>query len=58
MIDRKEKRKAQRALKAIEEKAKKDMMDWMLSLDRHPSPDEINAWKNGYISGINRSKDN
>ena len=35
-------------------KAKQDMADWVMKIDRMPSKSEILAFQAGYISGMNR----
>ena len=35
-------------------KAKQDMTDWVIKLNRMPSQAEILAFQAGYISGMNR----
>jgi hypothetical protein len=52
---RKQKRNIERQLNSIKEKAKAGMFDWITSLDHSPSPQEIEAWKSGYIAGMNRN---
>jgi hypothetical protein len=54
MINRTEKRKLERQKAAIVKKAKQDMQEFVDSLDRMPTEQEIVAWQAGYISGINR----
>jgi hypothetical protein len=60
-MSREERRKAQRLLESISTKAKKDMAEWLETLDSaDPTVAEMKAWKAGYIAGINRynNKDN
>ena len=57
MSNRKDRRKAERMLLAIANKAKKDMSDWLDTLTEEPTVEQMQAWKAGYIAGINRSKD-
>lgn len=57
-MDRWERRKAQRMLDAIKKKAKDDMYDWAISLGHAPTQVELEAWKAGYISGVNRATGN
>jgi hypothetical protein len=57
-MNRAEKRKNQRILQAIANKAKLDMQDYILSLSKPPTPEMLEAWKAGYIAGINRSTSN
>jgi hypothetical protein len=52
-MDRQNKRKTQRALEAIARKAKVDMAEW-LDAAGDVTASELNAWKAGYIAGINR----
>jgi hypothetical protein len=50
-------RKEQRALDAIMSKAKEEMYDWALGLGHPPTLVEVQAWKSGYISGVNRGSE-
>jgi hypothetical protein len=54
MMNRTEKRKLDRQKAAIVKKAKQDMQEFVDSLDRMPTEQEIVAWQSGYISGMNR----
>lgn len=58
MSNRQNKRKSERMLTAIANKAKKDMADWLDTLSIEPTVEQMKAWKAGYIAGINRSKEN
>lgn len=51
--NRKNKRTIERQLNSIKDKAKAGMFDWMISLDHSPTPQEVEAWKAGYITGVN-----
>ena len=53
-MNRTEKRKLDRQKAAIVKKAKQDMQEFVDSLDRMPTEQEIVAWQSGYISGMNR----
>jgi len=53
-MDRKERRDNKKMLDIIVRKAKKDMADWVMKIDRMPSQSEILAFQAGYISGMNR----
>lgn len=59
-MDRWERRKTERFLKSVQDKAKKDMLNWVVSINREPTSAEAEAWKAGYIAGVNRmtNKDN
>lgn len=57
MSNRKDKRKAERMLIAIANKAKKDMGAWLDTLKQEPTVEQMEAWKAGYIAGVNRSRD-
>lgn len=54
MINRKEKRKAERQAANIIKIAKQDMISWVETLDYLPSESELRSWQAGYIYGINR----
>lgn len=47
-------RKAQRIIRNVADKAKKDMVEWLQSLDHDPTPFEMQAFKAGYLAGMNR----
>lgn len=53
-MDRKERRDNKKMLDNLVRKAKQDMADWIMKLDRMPSQSEILAFQAGYISGMNR----
>ena len=57
-MDRWERRKTERFLESIKIKAKKYMITWAAELGREPSIEEAEAWKQGYIAGINRMTNN
>lgn len=52
--DRKERRNDKRMFDILLRKAKQDMTDWVMKLNRIPSQAEILAFQAGYISGMNR----
>jgi hypothetical protein len=54
-MSRVERRAVQKALNKLQAKAKEDMLKWAMSLDYNPSKEEGEAWKAGYIAGINRN---
>lgn len=54
MMNRTEKRKLDRQKAAIVKKAKQDMQEFVDSLNRMPTEQEILAWQAGYVSGMNR----
>jgi hypothetical protein len=54
MINRQENRKAKREISSILDNAKRDMASWIISIGTEPTEKETAAWQNGYISGINR----
>jgi hypothetical protein len=56
--DRWERRKSQRFLDSLKHKAKKDMGVWLESLAEEPTIEMVQAWKAGYIAGINRMNNN
>jgi len=53
-VDRKERRDNKKMLDIVVRKAKQDMAEWILKIDRMPSKSEILAFQAGYISGMNR----
>jgi len=53
-VDRKERRDNKKMLDIIVRKAKQDMADWVMKIDRMPSQAEVLAFQEGYISGMNR----
>jgi hypothetical protein len=53
-MNRKEKRKTFRQTSSLVTKAKKDMLDWVETIGRVPSDQEVKAWQSGYIAGTNR----
>lgn len=57
MSNRQQKRKTERMLVSIANKAKKDMGAWLDTLKHEPTVEQMEAWKAGYIAGINRSED-
>lgn len=54
-MSRVERRAVQKALNKLQSKAKEDMLKWAMSLEHEPSKEEGEAWKAGYIAGINRN---
>lgn len=54
LTDRKERRNDKRMFDILLRKAKQDMTDWVMKLNRMPSQAEILAFQAGYISGMNR----
>ena len=54
-MSRLERRAVKRALEKLQAKAKEDMLKWAMSLEHDPSKEEGEAWKAGYIAGINRN---
>jgi Mn-containing catalase len=54
-MSRVERRAVDKALKKLQAKAKEDMLKWAMSLEHTPSQAEGEAWKAGYIAGINRN---
>lgn len=51
---RADKREDKKIIQSIAKKAKKQMIDWVDSLDYTPTEWEIKAWQAGYISGLNQ----
>jgi hypothetical protein len=58
MGDRWERRKHDAETAAIIRKAKKDMSDWIDTLDYMPDERDLRIWQSGYIYGINRGAGN
>ena len=54
-MSRAERRAVQKALTKLQNKAKEDMLKWAMSLNHEPSQAEGEAWKAGYIAGVNRN---
>lgn len=54
-MNREEKRKSERVINKVIKNAKIDMEDWLMTLQHEPTPNELIAFKAGYISGINRN---
>lgn len=54
-MNRTQKRKAERELNNIIKHAKMDMESWLMTLTAEPTPQELSAFKAGYIAGINRN---
>jgi hypothetical protein len=57
-MGRSDKRKQERILASFRRKAKIDMENWFSTLEKEPTLEEVEAWKNGYITGVNRSSNN
>lgn len=57
-MSREQKRQLERMVRNLAEKAKKDMVDWLQTLDHDPTPYEMAAFKAGYLAGINRFNNN
>lgn len=53
-MNRAEKRKEERALKTIVDKAKEDMADFIAEWPKVPTEIELMIWQRGYLAGINR----
>ena len=58
MTDRKQRRDNKKVIETVRRKAKQDMADWIVDIDRMPSEEEILAFQAGYVSGINRGANN
>ena len=54
-MSRTERRALQRAVEKLQAKAKEDMLKWAMSLNHTPSKEEGEAWKAGYLAGVNRN---
>ncbi len=54
-MSRQERREIKRRLESLANKAKEDMLKWAMSLDHNPTKEEGEAWKAGYLAGINRN---
>jgi hypothetical protein len=57
-MNRQNKRDNKRILNTMKKKAVKDMTEWLDNINHHPTPDEILAFKSGYIAGFNRGANN
>ena len=57
-MDRKARRDNKKVLDTVMRKAKQDMADWIMEIDRMPTEAEILAFQAGYISGMNRGANN
>jgi hypothetical protein len=57
-MDRKVRRDNKKVLETVMRKAKQDMADWIMEIDRMPNKAEILAFQAGYISGMNRGANN
>lgn len=55
MSNRFQSRKTRRILDAVIRKAKVDMAKWLETLTVEPTTGELNAFKAGYLYGLNRS---
>jgi hypothetical protein len=53
-VDRKERRDNKKMFNTLIRKAKQDMAEWILKIDRMPSQAEVLAFQEGYIYGMNR----
>jgi hypothetical protein len=53
-MDRKTKRENKRMILSLRHKAVKDMNAWLDSLDHPPTANEVKAFQDGYIAGVNR----
>ncbi len=58
MTDRKTRRDNKKILETVRRKAKQDMADWIVEINRMPSEAEILAFQAGYVSGMNRGANN
>lgn len=52
-MSRAERRKTEKQIKNILEKAKQDMRKYVASLSYIPTENELKAWQHGYVAGIN-----
>lgn len=53
-MDRKTRRDNKKMFDTLLRKAKQDMTNWVIKIDRMPTQAEILAFQEGYISGMNR----
>jgi hypothetical protein len=58
LTDRKTRRDNKKILDTVRRKAKQDMADWIVEINRMPTEAEILAFQAGYVSGINRGANN
>lgn len=54
IVNRQEKRKADRQATAIVKNAKIDMVKWVQDIGYQPTDLEALAWQKGYIAGVSR----
>ena len=54
IVNRQEKRKADRQATAIVKNAKIDMVKWVEDIGYQPTDLEALAWQKGYIAGVSR----
>lgn len=57
-MNRQTRRDNERIIKKMKSKAVKDMQDWVSTLKHDPTPNEILAFKEGYLAGFNRGTNN
>ncbi len=57
-MDRKARRDNKKVLETVKRKAKQDMAEWILEIDRMPNEQEVVAFQAGYILGMNRGANN
>lgn len=57
-MNRQVRRDNDRIINTVKKKAVKDMNDWVETVKHNITPNEILAFKAGYIAGLNRGSNN
>ena len=57
-MNRQVRRDNDRIISTVKKKAVKDMNDWVETVKHNITPNEILAFKAGYIAGLNRGSNN
>ncbi len=57
-MSRQLRRDNERILNTVKKKAVKDMATWLETLKHETTPNEILAFKAGYLAGLNRGQNN
>ena len=57
-MNRQVRRDNDRIINTVKKKAVKDMSDWVETVKHNITPNEILAFKAGYIAGLNRGANN
>jgi hypothetical protein len=54
-MSRSERREIKKVLDRLQNKAKEEMLKWAMALDHEPTKEEGEAWKAGFIAGLNKN---